>query len=93
MTAPFSGILRAMKTPTSVLVAALALLAIPALAAETPEDRWNLADVYATPLAWQQDAGKLESQLKEFAACRGRLGDSAKRFKSCLDLQPTSASA
>jgi oligoendopeptidase F len=76
-----------MKTSAPILAAALALLAIPALPAERPEDRWNLADVYATPQAWHQDAGKLESQLEEFASCRGRLGDSAKRFKSCLDLQ------
>lgn len=76
-----------MKTPTPLLAATLALLTTSALAAERPEDRWNLADVYATPQTWQQDAGKLETQLKDFTACRGHLGDSVQRFKSCVDLQ------
>jgi oligoendopeptidase F len=67
-----------------VLLAAFA--ASSALAAtERPEDRWKLADIYPTVAAWQQDATKLESQLKAFAACRGHLGDSTARLKSCLD--------
>ena len=41
--------------------------------------------MYPSVAAWQQDAAKLESQLKAFAACRGHLGDSAARLKSCLD--------
>jgi oligoendopeptidase F len=74
-----------MKTATPLL--ALAFLATPALAAEEPGDRWNLADIYPSTQAWQQDAAKLEAQLKSFAACKGRLAASAKRFKDCLDLQ------
>src|SRR5436190_315650 len=54
-------------------------------ATERPEDRWNLTDMYPTVAAWQQDASKLESGLKAFAACRGHLGDSTARLKSCLD--------
>jgi oligoendopeptidase F len=54
-------------------------------AAERPEDRWNLADLYPSVKAWADDAARLEAQLKEFAACRGRLGESARRFKTCLD--------
>src|SRR5437667_7926543 len=56
-----------------------------ALAAERPEDRWNLADMYPSVKAWQEDGAKLESQLKAFAGCRGKLGESAPRLKSCLD--------
>ncbi len=55
-------------------------------AAERTEDRWNLADIYPGVAAWNDDAAKLELQFKEFAACPGHLGESARRFKSCLDL-------
>jgi oligoendopeptidase F len=55
-------------------------------AAESPEDRWQLADLYPTVEAWNADAAKLAAQLKEFDACRGHLGDSATRLQSCLDL-------
>src|SRR5216117_3520390 len=54
-------------------------------AAERPEDRWNLADLYPSVNAWADDAARLEAQLKEFAACRGHLGHSARRLKACLD--------
>src|SRR5882672_1913384 len=56
-------------------------------AAERPEDRWNLADLYPSVKAWADDAARLEAQLKEFAACRGHLGESARRLKACLDAQ------
>src|SRR5438128_3359120 len=54
-------------------------------ATERPEDRWNLADMYPSVKAWQEDGAKLESQLKAFAGCHGKLGESARRLKSCLD--------
>ncbi|HEX4945019.1 MAG TPA: oligoendopeptidase F [Usitatibacteraceae bacterium] len=76
-----------MNSTLPLVAVAIALHATLAPAAERPEDRWNLADVYASPQAWQQDAEKLEAQLREFTACRGHLGDSAKRFKACADLQ------
>jgi oligoendopeptidase F len=56
-------------------------------AAERPEVRWNLADLYPSVKAWADDAARLEAQLKEFAACRGRLGESARRLKACLEAQ------
>jgi oligoendopeptidase F len=56
-------------------------------AAERPEDRWNLADLYPSVKAWAEDAARLEAQLKEFASCRGHLGESARRLKACLDAQ------
>lgn len=78
-----------MKTSAPLLAVAVTLLAPAALAApvERPEDRWNLEDVYATPQAWDADSAKLESQLKDYQACKGHLGDSAKRLRECLDLQ------
>jgi oligoendopeptidase F len=58
----------------------------PALA-ETPGDRWNLADLYPSVDAWNAEAAKLEAQMKDLAACKGHLGDNIARFKKCLDLQ------
>ncbi|HJV97424.1 MAG TPA: M3 family metallopeptidase, partial [Albitalea sp.] len=55
--------------------------------AETQADRWNLGDMYPTQAAWDADATKLESQLAELARCKGHLGDSAARLRSCLDLR------
>ncbi|MBL0142942.1 MAG: oligoendopeptidase F [Betaproteobacteria bacterium] len=75
-----------MKMPTPLLAAALAILAIPVLAAEKPEDRWNLGDVYPSVEAWNADSARMESQLKDLMTCRGHLGESAKRFRTCLDL-------
>jgi oligoendopeptidase F len=68
------------------LLAALWASAAPG-AAERPEDRWNLADLYPSVKAWAEDAARLEAQLKEFASCRGHLGESARRLKACLDAQ------
>src|SRR5258706_15135055 len=73
----------------------IALLAAPFLvlatgafaAAERPQDRWSLSDLYPDVPAWNADGAKVEAGLKQFASCRGHLGDSAKRFKQCLDLE------
>lgn len=70
-----------------MVVAAFPLLC--GAAANPPEDeanRWNLQDIYATQSEWDQDAGRLEGQFKTFAGCSGKLGSSASRFKTCLDL-------
>lgn len=74
------------KNISLALLAVATALPLPGLAAETENDRWNLADIYATTDAWKADSAKVESQLKEFGACKGKLGESAKRLKSCLDL-------
>jgi len=55
-------------------------------AAERPEDRWNLADLYPGVAEWNVDAAKLDKQIEEFGACQGHLGDSVQRFKACFDL-------
>ncbi len=68
------------------LLAVAAALPLPGLAAETENDRWNLADLYANADAWKADSAKTEAQAKEFEACKGKLGQSAKRFQACLDL-------
>jgi oligoendopeptidase F len=55
--------------------------------AETTADRWNLAEIYPSVAAWNADAEKAEAQLRDLAACKGKLGESARRFKQCLDLR------
>jgi oligoendopeptidase F len=73
----------------------IALLAAPFLvlasgafaAAERPQDRWNLSDLYPDVQAWNGEVARVEADLKRFAACRGHLGDSATRFRQCLDLE------
>ena len=56
------------------------------MAAETENDRWNLADLYVTQATWDADSKKLEQQFKDFSACNGKLATSVQRFKACLDL-------
>lgn len=60
-------------------------LSFSAVAAERPQDRWNLADLYPSLTAWNADAAVLEAELKQFDGCRDHLGDSAQGFKTCLD--------
>ena len=55
--------------------------------AEREQDRWKLTDLYASQAAFDEDMAKTEKQMAEFAACKGRLGDSARRMRECLDLQ------
>src|SRR5512138_1988165 len=72
----------------AVLAAAVALTCgAPAFAQERPEDRANLADLYPDVQAWNADAAKVESQLQDFAQCRGKLGESAQRLLQCLELE------
>jgi len=71
----------------AALAAALALAGACAFAQERPEDRANLADLYADAAAWNADATRVESQLQEFAQCKGRLGESAQRLYQCLELE------
>ncbi|MEO5695161.1 MAG: oligoendopeptidase F [Usitatibacter sp.] len=58
-----------------------------AFAQERPQDRWNLADMYPSQEAWNADAARLEASLTKVAACKGKLGESARRFKECTDGQ------
>ena len=67
-----------------LLITAAAFLA-PAYA-ETSSDRCTLSDIYPSVAAWNADADKADAQLKALAGCKGHMGDSASRFKECLDL-------
>jgi oligoendopeptidase F len=57
-----------------------------AFAADDAEHRWNLDDLYPSVEKWNADAAQADAQLKQFASCKGHLGDSATRLKSCLHL-------
>lgn len=74
---------------TTFCAAALALAVNCAFAAPTEreQDKWNLADLYATVDAFNADASKVEGQLPQLAGCKGKLGESARRMKECFDLQ------
>ena len=67
-------------------IAAMAALVAFAAHAETTEDRWNLADLYATTADWDADAVKVREQLVEIGRCKGQLGTSVARFKACMVL-------
>jgi oligoendopeptidase F len=71
----------------NLLAIAAATLATASFAADRPQDRWNLADLYPSVEAWNADAQKVEAGFADIAACKGHLGDSAKRMRECLDLQ------
>ena len=73
-----------MKT---LLAIATAAFTTAALAADRPQDRWNLADLYPTVEAWNADAQKVEAGFADITACKGHLGDSAKRMRECLEVQ------
>jgi oligoendopeptidase F len=69
-----------------LLLIAAVTAAVPTYA-ETTADRWNLAELYPSVAAWNADAAKVDAQLKDLAACKGHMGESALRLKQCLDLQ------
>ncbi|MEO7009355.1 MAG: M3 family oligoendopeptidase [Caldimonas sp.] len=75
---------RGLLAVVAVVIATLA--AVPAQA-EPDAARWNLGAVYAAAADWDADATRLDAQLVELAACKGRLGDSAARFAACLSLR------
>lgn len=80
------------KRPALTLLAlsfalATAFSAAPAIAqTDTIADRWDLSTLYQDDAAFDADAKQLDAQLKQLASCRGQLGASAARLKSCLDL-------
>jgi oligoendopeptidase F len=69
-----------------ILAAVLSASISVAVQAEPVQDRWNLADLYATQGDWDADAAKAATQLKELDACKGQLGASSARFKACMGL-------
>ena len=75
-----------MKTTFRALLFSAAL-ALPALAQERPQDRWNLADLYPSVEAFNEDLARLEAQVPQITACKGKLGESARRLHECLAIQ------
>ena len=75
--------------PIRPLAAALfaSFAALSQAATERPQDRWNLADLYPSVQGWNEDVARVEAGLKRFGTCRGHLGESAGRFRQCLDLE------
>src|SRR5204863_5644399 len=80
-----------LEFPMRILMLAAALATAATVQAqpanERPEDRWNLEALYPTVAAFNDDLAKMETQLPQIAACKGTLGQSAARLKSCMDLQ------
>src|SRR5215217_6284191 len=58
-------------------------------AADALPNRWRLMDLFPSITAWQAEAQQIEARAGELAACRGHLGDSARRLADCLDLNAT----
>src|SRR5260221_281737 len=75
-----------MSNPRVAAAFFLAMAASAFGAAERPQDRWNLADLYPSVQAWSEDAARTEAELKQLASCHGHLGESAGRLRRCLDL-------
>jgi oligoendopeptidase F len=71
----------------SYLLLSIASCCLAPAYAETSADRWNLAEIYPSVSAWNVDADAADAQLKELAGCKGQMGESAARFKQCLDLE------
>jgi oligoendopeptidase F len=81
-----SGLSVMTASSVKALLLGLLVTVAPLAGAEALEDRWNLADLYATPSDWDADAAKLKAQLSEIGRCKGDLGKSVARFKSCMVL-------
>ena len=91
--------MRAPLLAATLLAASAALVpdALPAAPAAKPVasaaapaargERWNLAEIYATPAEFDADLGRLASDASQIEACRGHLADDAATLLRCLDLQ------
>jgi len=76
-----------MKLNLAIALTTFPLLCTAAASSSDSEtDRWNLKDIYASQGDWEKDAVRLEAQVKQLSGCSGKLGSSAARFKTCLDL-------
>jgi len=76
-----------MKLNLAIALTTFPLLCTAAASSSDSEtDRWNLKDIYASQGDWEKDAVRLEAQVKQLSGCGGKLGSSAARFKTCLDL-------
>ena len=75
------------KTGTSVLLTAfVASSGVSTVrAAETEQDRWNLADIYPSPEAWREAKDAVKASLSKIDAHKGRVAESVESLKACLD--------
>ncbi len=83
-----------LRTVTALLALSAGLLVSGGLlmAQDTTKDttddlayRWNLADIYPDVAAWEKAFEQVDGSIATIGECRGHLGDSAARLKSCLD--------
>jgi len=84
-----TALLAAALVPAPRLAAAAAASATPS-AAVAPSDRgerWNVAEIYATPADFDSDLQRLATDGASFGACRGHLADDAATLRRCLELQ------
>jgi oligoendopeptidase F len=76
--------------PVLLGLAVAVLLAVVAQAAERTEIatkyKWNLADLYASPAAWETAKEGIAKRLPGLAAYEGHLGDSPAKLAEALDL-------
>ncbi|HYG33763.1 MAG TPA: oligoendopeptidase F [Clostridia bacterium] len=69
-------------------------MTVPLAAATTPERseiedsyKWDLSKMYAAPEEWEAHSKKLDSMIAEFAAKKGRVGESSKSLLEALKLR------
>lgn len=60
---------------------------LPARADVKDNDTWDLTKLYKTDAAWERAFKKLEGSIDGFGAFQGKLGQSAKTLRACLDFE------
>jgi oligoendopeptidase F len=71
----------------TLLISLTAFAANPKIRSSVPvEYTWNLGAIYANETDWRADMEKIKTQIPDLTACRGHLGDSPDKLKSCLEL-------
>lgn len=63
----------------------------PARAQAPAEQTWDLADIYASPARWAEDAARIDDDIRALDAYRGRLGEDAATLLACLQAHETLA--
>jgi len=80
-----------LRKRTPVVALALAALTLTGLAQERDRAKipdqytWNLADIYATDVAWRASKDRLQAALPELGQFKGRLASSASTLADALD--------
>src|SRR6266446_8424218 len=78
----------------SIIIMSGSLIAAPDPASSTLERsaidekyKWDLSKMYASQEDWEAHSKKVESMIKDFAAKRGKIGESASSLLSALKLR------